>query len=218
MKTNSTELTPKLLKTALILAMITVFYNLIEGAVSVILGYSDETLSLFGFGVDSFVEVLSGIGIWHMLVRIKRNGSENHDDFEKTALKITGTSFYILTAGLLITSIYNLFTGHKPETTLWGIVISLISIITMWLLIRLKLRVGKEMNSRAIIADANCTRTCLYLSVILLISSLGYQLTQFGQIDSIGALAIAWFAFKEGKESFEKTKTGSCSCEEGCEK
>lgn len=203
-----------LYKRAFVLAYITIGYNIVESIVSVFFGFEDETLSLFGFGVDSFVEVISGIGIWHMLIRIKNNDNQTKDSFEKTALKITGTSFYILTAGLTISAIYNLIVGHKPETTFWGIVISIVSIFTMSLLIYYKLKVGKSLNSDAIIADANCTKTCLYLSIALLIASLGYEITSIGGLDSIGALAIAWFSFKEGNEAFEKVKTGKdCGCE-----
>jgi divalent metal cation (Fe/Co/Zn/Cd) transporter len=151
-----------------------------------------------------------------MLYRIKKSNNENKDDFEKTALTVTGASFYLLTAGLLLGSTINLLSGHKPETTSWGILISLISIFTMWLLIKLKFRVGLKMNSRAIIADANCTKTCMYLSVILLISSLGFQLLGIGLIDSLGAVGISYFSFKEGKEAFEKAKSENHSC--GCEK
>ena len=131
-------------------------------------------------------------------------------------MKVTGTAFYILTAGLALTAVINFIGGHKPETTFWGIVISVISIFTMWLLIQQKLKVGKALDSSAIIADANCTKACLYLSVILLISSVGYELTGFGGLDSIGAVLIGYFAFKEGRESFEKAKGKSCSCEDGC--
>ena len=204
----------KYLNIAIILAIVTVFYNLVEGIVSVYFGAEDETLALFGFGMDSFVEVISGIGIWHMVLRIKNNRYENRDDFEKTALKITGTMFYLLAFGLLVTSVINIIYGKNPETTFWGIVISLISILTMWLLVWQKKKVGKILNSDAIIADANCTKTCLQLSVVLLISSVGYEMFRIGSIDSIGSILIAWFAFREGKESFEKAKNKAtcCSC------
>lgn len=205
---------PKLYKFALILAYITIAYNIIEGLVSVFFGLEDETLSLFGFGVDSFVEVISGIGILHMLIRIKNNNGEIRDQFENTALRITGTSFYILAFSLVVTGVYNLLTFHKPETTVWGIIISTISIVSMSILIFYKLKVGRLLNSDAIIADANCTKTCLYLSISLLLASAGYEITGIGGLDSIGAFAIAWFSFKEGKEAFEKVKTGkTCSCE-----
>lgn len=68
----------------------TIFYNLIEGGISVFFGLEDGTIALFGFGVDSFVEVISGVGIWHMIKRMKKNSDENHDRFERTSLKVTG--------------------------------------------------------------------------------------------------------------------------------
>lgn len=132
---------------AYVLALITIFYNILEGVVSVFFGIEGETLVLLGFGIDSFVEVISGIGIWHMLRRIRRNNNETFDKFEKDALRVTGTAFYILTAGLIVTASINLYRGHKPETTLWGIIISLVSILSMWLLIHYKIKVGRQLNS-----------------------------------------------------------------------
>ena len=190
----------------LLLAVITVFYNVIEGIVSVFFGVTDETLALFGFGIDSVIEVLSGIGIWFMVIRIKNSQSRNIDNFQKTALRITGISFYILTISLILTVVYNIYKGNKPETTFWGIIISSISILTMILLTYFKLDVGKKLRSDAVIADANNTKTCVYLSILLLASSLLYETFKIGYIDSIGALGIAFYAFKEGRESMEKSK------------
>jgi divalent metal cation (Fe/Co/Zn/Cd) transporter len=111
----------KLYHTASILALITIFYNVLEGLVSVWFGMADETFALFGFGLDSFVEVISGIGVWHMVRRIRQVGNGNPDVFEQRALKVTGTAFYILAAGLIITGLLNLIQGHKPETTFWAL-------------------------------------------------------------------------------------------------
>jgi len=207
-----------LYRCAYALALVTIFYNILEGLVSVYFGMEDKTLALFGFGLDSFVEVISGVGIWHMVKRIRKNHDANPDQFERQALKITGTAFYVLSIGLIATALINTYQGHKPETTFWGIVISLISIVTMWLLIHYKLKVGKQLDSQAMIADANCTKTCLYLSIILLLSSTGYELTGIGGIDSLGAIFIAGLSFKEGRESFQKAKGLSCSCREKCQR
>lgn len=206
-------------KYATALALITIFYNLAEGAVSIFFGIEDETVALFGFGVDSFVEVISGVAVWHMILRLKRYGDESRDRFEKTALKVTGTAFYILTVGLVITSVINLYEGHKPDTTLWGIIVATISIITMSLLIHYKVRIGTRFNSPALLADAACTKACLYLSVVLLLSGVGYELTGIGMIDSLGAMGIAVFSFREGREAFGKAKGESCcGCGSGCNK
>lgn len=78
----------------------------------------------------------------------------------------------------------------------------------MTLIIKYKLGVGRALNSVTIITHANCTKTHQYLSIVLLISSAGYELTGICGIDSVGALAIAWFSFKEGRDAFEKARTG----------
>ncbi|PKL15632.1 MAG: hypothetical protein CVV49_20430 [Spirochaetae bacterium HGW-Spirochaetae-5] len=182
--------TAALYKTAFSLSMITILYNIIEGIVSAYFGYTDETLALFGFGIDSFIEVISGIGIAHMIIRFRKNDFNRENNFEKTALK----------------------TQHRPETTFWGIVISLLSIATMYFLMQAKLKVGKELQSQPIISDAGCTKVCLYMSVILLASSGIFELTGISFFDSIGAAGLAFYSFKEGKECFEKAEGGDCSC------
>jgi len=199
------------------LSLFTVFYNIIEGVVSMALGYADETLSLFGFGADSFIEVLSGIGIAIMITRIRQNPDSPKSRFEITALKITGTAFYLLSAGLLAGIVLNIIYKHKPETTIWGIVISLISIAVMIWLMNAKKSIGKKLHSEPIIADANCTRVCVYMSVVLLVSSLVYEFTGFAFADAIGAAGLIYFSVSEGREAFEKAKGKSCSCGEHCE-
>ncbi len=210
---NTTLSVERLYKLALTLAIFTIVYNTAEGLISTWLGFEDGTLALFGFGADSFIEVISGIGIAHMVLRIQQNHKSNRDKFERNALKVTGFSFYALVIGLVISSVYNIYTGHKPQTTFWGLVISIISILVMWLLLAAKKNTGKQLNSEAILADAECTRVCIYMSVILLISSAVYELFSFAYIDSIGTLGLSYFAFKEGKECFEKANSDKyCSC------
>ena len=199
-----------LIQTALFLAIFTIFYNVIEGVISIYFGYHDETLALFGFGIDSFVEVFSGLGVFNMLLLTKKNNYENN--YEKTALKITAISFYVLAFGLIVTAIMNLYYSHNPITTKWGIIISLISLLIMWWLIDKKNKIGYDLKSDAIIADANCNKVCLQLSIILLLSSLLFYYFNIGYVDSIGALFIAYLSFKEGVESFKKSKNKNVCC------
>jgi divalent metal cation (Fe/Co/Zn/Cd) transporter len=214
METKHSTERQRLYKSAFGLALFTIVYNIVEGIVSTYFGYEDESLALFGFGIDSFIEVISGLGIAHMVMRIQFNPNSNRDKFEKTALRITGFSFYGLVIGLVSTSIYNIWTGHKPETTFWGVIISIVSIVIMWALIIGKKKVGKQLNSDAILADAECTKVCIYMSIILLISSGIYELANLAYIDSMGTLGLAYFSFKEGKECFEKARHNKyCSCE-----
>lgn len=195
------------------LSLFTIFYNIAEGVVSIIMGYTDETLTLFGFGVDSFIEVMSGIGIAVMILRIKQNPESSKNEFEIRALNITGIAFYILSAGLFAGIIVNIITNHKPETTFWGIVISLISIVVMTWLMKAKKSVGTKLGSQPIISDSNCTRICVYMSLVLLGASLIYELTGFAYADLIGTAGLIYFSINEGKEAMEKARSKNTSCE-----
>lgn len=208
--------TDKLYKWAMILSVITITYNVIEGGIATWYGAHDETLALFGFGVDSFVEVISGLGIAHMIIRMQRNEFEGVDQFEITALKITGTVFYLLVTGLVAGAAVSIYSRAMPETTMVGIIISVISICTMYALYYYKMKVGEALNSDPIISDAKCTKTCFYLSFILLGSSLIYELFSIPYVDALGSLGIAWYAFKEGREAFEKAANKTLSCTDHC--
>jgi hypothetical protein len=207
-------LTNKYWRFALWLAVFTILYNLAEGLVSVYFGAQDEALTLFGFGVDSFIEVMSGAGILVMVLRIRQNTESPRTGFEQAALRITGASFYLLAAGLGITAVYNLVTGHSPSTAVPGLIVSVASIAVMWALVRGKRMVGHALDSAPILADANCTLVCIYMSVVLLASSLIYQLTGIGFIDSIGALGLIYFSVHEGREAFEKAASLKDCCED----
>ena len=202
----------QLYKQAWALSLFTIFYNNLEGLVSTIIGFDDETLTLFGFGIDSFIEVISGIGIAVMVYRMKKNSYTSKTKFEINALRITGTSFYLLSAGLAIGVVLNIIQHRQPETTLWGVIISLISILVMYWLVVAKKKVGKQLQSDAIVADANCTKVCIYMSVVLLLASLIYEFTGFAYADSIGTIGLIYFSIGEGKEAFEKAKGKSCDC------
>jgi divalent metal cation (Fe/Co/Zn/Cd) transporter len=193
----------KLYKKAYHLSIFTILYNVAEGIISLIFGYSDETLTLFGFGIDSFIEVISGAGILMMVFRIRKNPFLEKGKFETTALKITGTSFYILAFGLTAGILLNIITKHKPETTLSGIVISVLSILVMTWLMLSKLRIGRILNSDPIIEDSKCTMVCIYMSIVLLLSSFIYELTSFIYADALGTAGLVYFSVTEGREAFE---------------
>ena len=95
-------------------------------------------------------------------------------------------------------------------------VVSAISIFVMTWLYKSKIFYGKKLNSDPIIADGRCTLVCIYMSLVLLASSIIYQLTGFIWADTIGALGLAWFSYSEGKEALEKAKGIECPSEDNC--
>lgn len=205
---NPTE--EKLYNRALAFATFVFFYNIAEGFIAMGMGYSDESLTLFGFGADSFIEVASNLGVIYMIRRIKQNPLSPKTPFEKTSLQITGYGFYALCAMLLAGIVFSLIEQHRPHNTFWGIVISVISIAIMWLVAASQLRTGRALNSQAIISDAKCTIICIYMSVVLLLSSFIYQYTGFAYADIIGAAGLIYFSYKEGHEALEKAEGKEC--------
>ena len=197
------------------LAWFTILFNIVEGLVSVFFGITDDALTLFGFGMDSFIETISAIGVLVMIRRIRQNPGTDKSKFEVTALKLTGWCFYVLSLLLAAGAVMNLVNGTKPESTMPGIIISLISIGAMLWLIQSKKSIGRKLNSPPIIADANCNLVCVYMSVVLLLSSAAYELFGFGWIDAIGTAGIIYFSVKEGMESFEIARSlhDECTCE-----
>ncbi len=213
---QSEEIESKLWSWATILAYITIGYNLIEGFVSSYFSVSGESLALFGFGIDSFIEVISGIGILNMVFRIRKS-TVNRTAAEKRALRISGTAFYILTGALILGALITLYFEQKPETTIPSIIITSVSIVLMWALSSTKISIGKKLESPAIIADGKCTRVCLWMSIVVLVSALMFHFTSFWFADAIGASGLAYFSWKEGKESFEKSNSDMiCGCEDSC--
>lgn len=200
-------------KWAFALSVITIAYNLAEGLVATYFGYSDETLTLFGFGADSFIETISALGVAQMVVRIRQNPDSDKGPFEKKALRITGWCFYGLSLILIFSAIFTVIQGHQPTSTVAGTVIAAISIFLMCALVYTKLRLGKKLASKPVIADARCNVICIYMSVILLISSSLWLLFRIPYIDALGTLALVYFCVIEGKEALEKSRgIHECGC------
>ena len=205
--------TIKLWSYAFGLAIFTIVFNIAEGVVSIFFGIRDEALTLFGFGMDSFIETISATGVMYMIIRIRKNPDTDKSRFEVAALKITGWCFYALAGILAASVIFNLIEGNKPESTLAGIIISLISISSMIGLIYAKKTLGRRLDSPPLIADANCNLVCVYMSIVLLVASVGFELFHIGLIDTVGTAGIIYFSVKEGMESFGKARNlHSCSC------
>jgi len=202
-----------LFRLAFWLSVFTILANILEGAISMYLGAQEETLTLFGFGVDSAIEVISALGILQMIFRIRQNPDSARSQVERSALRITGGAFFALTACLVAGAILNAALGRKPETAVGGIVISLISLIVMTGLVYAKREVGRRLHSAPILADANCTLVCIYMSLVLLASSALFALTGWGWLDALGAIGLAGFSLHEGRESFAKAAGQECECE-----
>ena len=192
----------ELIKKALLLSYFTVFYNILEGIISIVAGLlAGGSIALIGFGLDSFVESLSGgVMIW----RFRKHGKiseEEEERIERRAEKFVGITFFVLGAYVLFESVRKLYFRSPSEPSLLGIVIAIVSIIVMPILFYVKYQTGKALGSRSLIADSKETLVCVFLSVALLIGLGLNYLYGFWQADPIVGFVIVGFLVKEGYET-----------------
>jgi len=185
-------------KKAFILSVFTVVYNIVEGVISIIAGVLSNSIALKGFGIDSFVESISGaVMIW----RFKKYGriSEAEEErVEKIAQKLVAVSFFILSAYIIYESVSKLVQKDITEPSLLGLIIVIASIIIMPVLFLLKNRTGKALGSKSLIADSKETLACLFLSVAVLLGIIFNFLFGFWQADPIAGFVIAIYLIVEG--------------------
>lgn len=148
-----------------LLEYFTIGWNLLEGLIAVGAGIIAGSLSLVGFGVDSFIESTSGAAL---LWRLRVDDEETRERREQIALRLVGASFLLLAAYVAYDSITTLIWRELPERSYLGITLLVISLIVMPILARSKRRVAAQIKSRALEADSRQTDLCVYLSAISL--------------------------------------------------
>jgi divalent metal cation (Fe/Co/Zn/Cd) transporter len=201
---------PQLLVRALRLEYLTVGWNIVEGVIAVAAALAAGSVALLGFGIDSFVESVSGgILIW----RLRREAAGTLDEeqvevIERRAERLVGASFFVLATYITFDAVTTLLAQEKPEASPVGIVLTSVSIAVMLFLARAKRQVAGELGSRALAADAEQTQACWYLSVVVL-AGVGLNAV-FGWwwADPVAALGVVVLLLREGLEAWRGEEDG----------
>ena len=181
----------------------TIARNSLEGLVALIAGALAGSISLVGFGIDSFIEVTSGATLlWRMTVDAEEQTRERN---ERLSLRIVGTCFLALSAYVGYESLADLISTRAPEHSIPGIILACVSLVVMPILSRAKKRVGKELSSAAMTADAKQTDFCVYLSAILLAGLLLNATLGWWWADPAAALIMVPIIAKEGVDAVQGT-------------
>jgi divalent metal cation (Fe/Co/Zn/Cd) transporter len=176
----------------------TIAWNILEGLVAVVAGGAAGSISLVGFGIDSFIEVMSGSTLlWRMATDADAQTRERN---ERVSLRMVGVLFLALALYVTYESISDLTRRTAPENSLPGIVLACVSLVVMPLLSHKKKKVGRELASAAMHADARQTDFCVYLSAILLIGLLCNALFGWWWADPVAALVMVPIIAKEGMD------------------
>lgn len=199
---------------ALLLAWLTVAYNLVEGGVSIAFGVAEESVALWGFGLDSLVEVGSALVVlWRLRGDLQARATER----ERRATLIIGGLFLLLALSVTAGSLHQLAIREHPDTTLPGLVIAFLSLSFMVFLWRAKLRAARALDSAALHSDAACSRACIQLSAVLLFGSLVFLVfPALWWADAAAGLLLACLIAREGLEGIRAARrpdfTGGCGC------
>ena len=186
----------------------TIGWNTLEGLVAVIAGAVAGSVSLVGFGTDSLIEVISGTALlWRMAADAD---AESRERKERLSLRIVGLCFLVLAAYVTVESVSDLIKKNAPEDSIPGIVLACVSLVVMPLLSRAKRKVGAELGSRAMQADARQTDFCLYLSAILLVGLVANATLGWWWADPLSALIMVPIIVREGLQSM---KGETCDCD-----
>lgn len=178
------------------LAGASVAYNVIEAVIAITAGLVAGSVALIGFGLDSVVEVSSGLIIlWQFRHRLPETR-------ERQALRLMAVSFYALAGYVGFESMRSLVAGHQPDASPVGIALAAASLAVMPFLSWAQRRTGKALGSNAVVADSTQTLLCTYLSAVLLIGLVLNATLGWYWADPIAGLVIAAIAFKEGREAW----------------
>ena len=186
----------------------TIAWNAVEGLLAVAMGVAAGSISLVGFGLDSFIEVTSGsVLLWRMSVDADVRRRELN---EKRALRIVGVCFFLLAVYVLYESVVDLLSKRVPERRVAGIILACVSLVVMPLLSRAKRSVGRAIGSAAMHADSKQTEFCAYLSAILLAGLLLNALLGWWWADPVAAIIMAPIIAKEGVDVLQGKTCDDC--------
>ena len=174
----------------------TITYNLIEGIVALSAGAAASSAALIGFGLDSFIEVLSAVAVAWQFTR------KDPERWEKPTVRAIGIAFFALAAYVTVDAILALVGVEPVEHSPLGIAIAVASLVVMPALAWFQFRTGRELGSKSVQADAKQLLLCIYLSGTVLIGLLLNSLFGWWWADSIAALVVAFLAAREGIEAW----------------
>ena len=188
---------------AQLLAAASVFYNLVEAVIAITAGLVAGSVALVAFGLDSVVEVSSGlIVLWQFRHPLPESR-------ERRALRLMALSFFALAAYVTVESVRSLVVGHEPAASPVGIGLATASLVIMPFLSRAQRRTGRGLGSNAVVADSTQTLLCTYLSAVLLTGLVLNATLGWSWADPIAGLVIAAVAVREGIEAW---RGDGCAC------
>jgi divalent metal cation (Fe/Co/Zn/Cd) transporter len=188
-------------KRALMLSYLNVGYHLAEEIISIGLGVITGSIALIGFGLDSVIEMLSGIVmIWRF--KHKCQSKQQEHIIDRKAQKLVAYTFFILGTYVLYEAIKKLIFHEVIEPSLLGIGIAILSIIVMPIMAHLKHQTGKLLNSQSLLSDSMESYASAWMSAVLLIALGVNYFFGLWWVDPLAGLFFVVILWREGYEAY----------------
>jgi cation diffusion facilitator family transporter len=186
------------------LAWLTVGWNVVEGVVAVAAALVSGSVALLGFGIDSFVESASGVVVlWRLGAELRgRLSARGIARIEHRARRLVAASLFLLALYVGYDAISTLTLRERPSFTAVGVAVTALSLVVMLWLAREKRRVARELDSRAMQADAFQTTACWWLSLATLFGIGMNGLFGWWWADPVAGLAIAALVVREARQTY----------------
>ena len=192
---------------------VTILWMLAEAAIALIAGFAAHSASLESFGLDSVIELVSaGVLLWRLLAEHRGRAGEALEQVERRASRVVGWALYALAAYILLNAAVSLVARNHPDENWAGLALAVSAALVMPILWRVKLTVARRIGSAALRADAACSVTCAYMSLVLLLGLVVTRAFGWWWADALASLGLLYFVIREGHEALEEAKGHACSC------
>ncbi|WP_308169692.1 cation transporter [Acrocarpospora catenulata] len=168
-----------------------------ESAIGIWSGLAAHSVALLGWALCSLVEALASlIVIWRFTGA--RLGSAHA---ERTAARAVAVSFWLLAPYLVLHVAHDLSQGYRSGTSLVGVVVAAVSLVTMPALGVAKLRVAARLGSPATAGEGVQNLLCAVTAAGVL-AGLAFTAIGWWWVDPAVALVLAGVAVHEGRRAW----------------
>jgi len=199
-----------LLRRALRLEWLTVSWNAVEGVIAVAAALAAGSVALLGFGIDSFVETVSGaVILWRIGTERRATDAARTKRVEGIARRGVALSLWLLAFYVAADATHALVNGERPSASVIGVALLVVSVAVMKWLANAKRAVARALHSHAMEADAAQTDFCWKLSVVALIGLVANAVVDWWWADPVAALGLSGLIAAEGSRTW---KLGVACC------
>ncbi len=185
-------------------------WNVAEGVIAILAGIAAGSVSLIGFGIDSGIEVSAAVILAWRLHQERRGGCM--EAYDRRATRLIAMAFMALAAYVWIDAVGDLVNRARPEASLPGLLLAVVSVILMTWLARAKRALAPALGSQAVVADAQQTSLCALLSAVLIVGVGLNALVGWWWADPVAALVIGALALEAGRRVWRAESLADTCC------